>query len=252
MDRWLAWRLATGLRRAGAHPVVVDLGYGAYPITVAELADRLASVHPGVRLVGVEIDPERVRVAESWANPPRIRFLRGGFEVPLPPDLAPAGPLAIRAANVLRQYPESAVRPAWAAMTQRLAPGGLLVEGTCDELGRLGSWVSLTAGPGGSPQPERLTLSWRLTSIDPPSVIAERLPKALIHRNVPGERIHAFLTDLDAAWERCAPYGSYGVRQRWLATIAASREAGWSILDGPARWRLGEISLPWACVAPRE
>lgn len=48
----------------------------------------------------------------------------------------------------------------------------------------------------------------RVTAAQP---YAERLPKVLIHRNVPGE----------------------------------------PVLDGPSRWRLGELTLDWSAVAPR-
>src|SRR5690606_23424398 len=107
----------------------------------------------------------------------------------------------IRAFNVLRQYGEADVPDAWARMTTRLAPGGILVEGTCDELGRTSTWVCLDAA--GSPQ--SLTLSLRTGGDDwAPSVAAERLPKALIHRNVPGERIHDLMTALDREWRRAA------------------------------------------------
>ena len=44
--------------------------------------------------------------------------------------------------------------------------------------------------------------------------------KALIHRNVPGERVFDFLSALEAAWERNAPLASYGKRQRFVATCA--------------------------------
>jgi len=90
----------------------------------------------------------------------------------------------------------------------------------------------------------------RLGSLDRPGDVAERLPKALIHRNVPGERVHAWLQALDKAWVRAAPLSAYGVRQRWLATIAAVRDAGWPVMHGPARWRLGEVSVPWSAVKP--
>ena len=99
--------------------------------------------------------------------------------------------------------------------------------------------------------PRSLTLSLRLAGLQRPSEVAERLPKALIHRNVPGERVHAFLTALDAAWARQAPHASYGVRQRFLATAAAVRGDGWPLLDGPSRWRLGELTVAWSAVAPR-
>jgi hypothetical protein len=84
-----------------------------------------------------------------------------------------------------------------------------------------------------------------------PSDLAERLPKALIHRNVEGERIHALLRTLDRCWAGAAPHGAFGARQRWIATVRAARESGVEVLDGVTRWRLGELTVPWAAVAPR-
>ena len=93
----------------------------------------------------------------------------------------------------------------------------------------------------------------RLADLDlvdrPPSVVAERLPKALIHHNVDGEPVHALLRDLDTAWERAAGHGGFGVRQRFLATVDDVR-GRWPVEPGPSRWRLGEITLPWTAVAP--
>ena len=99
-----------------------------------------------------------------------------------------ARPVVVRAFNVLRQYDESQVADAWATTVARLAPDGLLVDGTCDELGRLATWVAVTADG-----PVSLSLSWRLRGLERPGVVAERLPKALIHRNVPGEGVHRLL-----------------------------------------------------------
>ena len=81
-------------------------------------------------------------------------------------------------------------------------------------------------------------------------MVAERLPKALIHRNVPGEGVHRLLTELDAAWARQAPQAAYGIRQRVIATASALRDAGGPLLDGPSRWRLGELTISWDAVAP--
>jgi len=241
VDRWLAGPQARRLRRA-QDPVVVDLGYGATPVTAVELLDRLRPVRADVTVVGVEIDPERVRAALPLARP-GLEFMLGGFEV-----LLPAGrrPVIVRALNVLRQYPEDAVPAAWDAVRARLAPGGLLVDGTCDEIGRRAAWIAVEADAG----PVSLTLSLRLGGLERPSDVAERLPKALIHRNVPGEGVHAFLTALDDAWARQAPRATFGVRQRWLATVEAVRDGGWPVLDGPARWRLGEVTVAWDAVTP--
>ena len=251
VDRWMGYALGGLLRAAPDPPVVVDLGFGASPVTVLELAGRLGRIRPDVRLVGVEIDPGRVARGRELADPPRVDFGLGGFEVPLPAALgAGARPTVVRAFNVLRQYAEAEVAPAWSQVVDRLAPGGVLVEGTCDELGRLASWVEVHRGDDGRPAPRTLTLSLRLAGLDSPSVVAERLPKVLIHRNVPGEPVHRFLAALDEAWARSAPMASYGARQRFVTTARTLRDGGWPLLGGVARWRLGELTLDWHAVAP--
>jgi hypothetical protein len=238
VDRWIA---AQAVIRSADDPLVVDLGYGASATTTLELRDRLAAVRPEVKVVGIEIDPERVQAA-SAATRDGVEFRLGGFEVPLPGGRRPA---VIRALNVLRQYDETEVSGAWATMCGRLQPGGLLVEGTCDEIGRVASWVGL--GPDG---PQTFTISLRLAGLEAPSVVAERLPKALIHHNVVGERIHGLLATLDRLWATHAPLGVYGPTQRWVAVVAALRDAGWPVRGTKARWRLGELTLDWAAVAP--
>jgi len=241
VDRWIAHTCARDLR-AAPDPLVVDLGYGAAAWTPLDLRDRLRGVRPDVEVVGIEIDPERVAAAEAYADS-TLSFRRGGFEVPLDGR----SPVVIRAFNVLRQYDESEVEAAWRAMSARLAPCGLLVEGTCDEIGRHAWWAALEAGAAA---PRSLTLSTRLARLERPSDLADRLPKALIHRNVPGERVHDLLGRLDRCWAAAAPHASFGVRQRWIATVVALREDGIEVLDGPGRWRLGELTVPWAVVAP--
>ena len=243
-DRWLVATQRGVLRRA-ADPLVVDLGYGASPVTARELRDRLQRVRPDVRVVGVEIDPDRVAEGMRMADPPSLTFRRGGFEMGLTRD---ERPVVVRAFNVLRQYDEAEVAGAWAEVTSRLAPGGLFVDGTCDEIGRVAAWVTVTAEG-----PRSLTISLRTGSPGRPSVVAERLPKALIHRNVPGERVHALLRDLDDAWDRAAPHSAFGPRARFVATVTALADSGrWPVEQSPKRWRLGELTVAWAAVAPRE
>ena len=254
VDRFIA---ALPELRHAADPLVVDLGYGASATTPLELHARLARVRPDVEVLGLEIDPERVRVASLSARP-GVSFALGGFEVPVAAGRRPA---VIRAFNVLRQYNETEVPDAWARMLARLAPGGVLVEGTCSEVGRVASWVTLRAGGGsadlGSPVPDSLTIALRASGLEAPSIVAERLPKALIHRNVPGERIHDLLLELDRCWAAAAPISVYGPTQRWIATVEALRagvgggSGGWPVLGGRSRWRLGELTVPWDSVAPR-
>ena len=218
VDRWIQTWPAL---RTTSDPFVIDLGYGASAATPVELATRLRKTRPEVELLGLEIDPERVTLAkeelsrwekEQLLTPEQaqgIHFARGGFEVPVAKNRKP---VVIRAFNVLRQYDESEVAGAWEMMVARLQPGGVLVEGTCDEIGRLSTWITLDKDG-----PLSLTISMRLSGLDLPSKVAERLPKALIHHNLAGEPIHEFLQALDVAWRTNAGLGSFGAAQRWVA-----------------------------------
>ncbi|MCU1586555.1 MAG: hypothetical protein JWN31_48 [Frankiales bacterium] len=215
-----------------ADPLVVDLGYGATPVTAVELHARLTEVRPEVQVVGLEIDQERVAAALA-ATKPGLTFRRGGFE------LGGLRPLVIRCLNVLRQYDEAAAAKAWTTMRANLQPGGVLIEGTCDELGRRAAWVTL-----GAEGARTLTLAAHLQTLERPGDLAERLPKALIHHNVPGQPIHQLLRALDDAWDRSAAHAPFGNRQRWNAALDA---LDW---DQAGRRREGELTVPWPTVAP--
>ncbi|GII79710.1 hypothetical protein Sru01_46920 [Sphaerisporangium rufum] len=241
-DRWTA-AVYRPLLVAADRPLVVDLGYGASHVTTSELFRRLRRVRPDVEVVGLEIDPARVAAARPHERP-GLTFARGGFELPVDRP-----PVIVRAFNVLRQYGESEAWAAWDLLRSRLAPGGVIVEGTCSEIGHRACWVALDARG-----PRTVTLAARLAGFDRPSALAERLPKTLIHRNVPGERVHAFLRDFDHAWQVCAPYGAYGARPRWTAAVELLA-GSWPVaavppLGGRRRWRLGEVTLPWSALAP--
>jgi hypothetical protein len=247
VDRWAqTW---PGLRTA-ADPLVVDLGYGAKAVTPVEFIERIRKVRPDAQLIGFEIDPGRVASAReelaAWAaagrEVPGVRFELGGFETPLPAGNPAA---MIRAFNVLRQYDEADVLPAWHRMVAALAPGGVLIEGTCDEIGRVSTWVAVTAEG-----PQSLSLSLKLDALEAPSIAAERLPKVLIHRNVEGESIHRFMVELDRAWQTHAALSSFGAVQRWVATVETMKANGWPVQAGRTRWKLGEITVDWASVAP--
>ena len=239
VDRWLTGspRVRAALQ-SQADPIAVDLGYGRLPITTLEFAVRIRAVRPDTRVIGLEIDPERVEAARATAAA-FVEFDVGGFE------LAGLSPVLVRAFNVLRQYPEEAVTAAWHDMQSRLAPGGLIVEGTCDEVGRHCSWVLLDrAGP------ISLTLACDPRHLDQPSDLAERLPKALIHHNVPGQPIHALLTAADRAWATAAGQSVFGPRARWRAMLAALSAEGVPLEEQRRSFRDAVLTVPWATVAP--
>ena len=220
--------------QAAAEPLVVDLGYGALPVTTLELAARLRAVRADVRVVGLEIHPERIVPARDG-----VEFALGGFE------LAGRRPVLVRAFNVLRQYPVEAVPGAWSVMQAALAPGGLIVDGTCDELGRRCCWVLLDADG-----PISLTLACDPFAIERPSDLAERLPKSLIHHNVAGQPIHALLTAADRAWASVAGHGVFGPRVRWRAMLGLLGDEGMPVEPARRRMRDGVLSVPWSTVAP--
>jgi hypothetical protein len=218
-------------------PLVIDLGYGATPVTTVELAGRVHARVPDARILGLEIDPKRVAASAGAAEPPRIDFAVGGFE------FAGNRPQLVRAMNVLRQYSEADAAAAWRTMITGLAPGGVLVEGTCDELGRIGSWVLLdTAGP------VSLTLSCAPDRLDRPATLAERLPKSLIHHNIPGEPVHRLIADLDRSWAAAAGVGVFSADQRWAAAVAGL--TGWDVRSTRREHRRGLLTVPWADIAP--
>lgn len=233
-DRWTRFHpRVQSLLRAVPDPLAVDVGYGASYATTVEWAGWLRQIRLDIEVVGLEIDPERVL-------PPRdgVRFELGGFE------LAGYRPHLVRAFNVLRQYDVDQVPDVWDTVCSRLAPGGLFVEGTCDEIGRRCAWLLLD-----DTGPVSLTLSWDPFHTATPSEVAERLPKALIHRNVPGEAIHAFLTDADTAWEHAAGWEPHGPRVRWRHALD-DLAAKWPITPQRRRFSDNSVTVEWNAIAP--
>jgi hypothetical protein len=237
VDRWLVGTQAARLRRA-EDPLVVDLGYGRTPITTREMHDRLREVRADVEVIGVEIDRDRVDAAAPYAQA-HLSFRRGGFNLPLDGRR----PAVVRAMNVLRQYDERAAYDAWETLRHQLGHHGIVVEGTCDEIGRRAVWVAID-----ETGPRTVTFAARPDDLVSPGELAERLPKVLIHRNVAGERVHDFLRAWDRSWSR---HGSLSPRHRWAASIETlAGESAYSIGRNPVRWRLGELTVAWRDVAP--
>ena len=231
--------------RLVANPIAVDLGYGKTPVTAVELLGRLAKVAPTIRVLGIEIDPARVTEAKALEHS-KLAFEHGGFEVPIPKAFSDREDVdLIRSLNVLRQYSESEVLSAWSLMQSRLSKDGLIIEGTCDEIGRVASWITLD-----KTKPLTFTISLRLQGLDRPSKVAERLPKILIHKNIPGNNIHRYLQELDFAWDKAAGFGAFGSAQRFVQTAKSLLEAGWPIENSPKRWRLGELSVAYEAISP--
>src|SRR5260221_13909883 len=123
---------------SGGVPLIVDVGFGAYPWTTLEMRERWLHFNLRLRVIGTEIDAERVAAALPYRaenDPAAIDFRLGGFN--LLDVLGSERARLIRCYNVLRQYDESAVDGALAAMAAALEPGGILIEGTSNPTGRI-------------------------------------------------------------------------------------------------------------------
>jgi len=200
----------------------VDLGYGALPFTTLESASRLRRVNPQLKVLGVEIDPDRVERAKAYANE-FVNFRCGGFQLPLYSGTPKREHVRlIRAMNVLRQYDEADVVPAYRAMGRSLLPGGLLVEGTSNPSGRV--WVvNLLRRDEHQP---RLVLEAILFGTNfrdgfNPEMFQPVLPKRFIHRMVSGEPIHSFFEQWKTAWRKTMSMRVFGPRQWYIAAAKA-------------------------------
>ncbi|HJD48683.1 MAG TPA: class I SAM-dependent methyltransferase [Candidatus Corynebacterium intestinavium] len=240
-DRWLAHHPAVrttfdAASLSGRRPLAVDVGYGASHTTTVEWAGWLRRVNPEVRVLGLEIEPSRVLPPHDG-----VGFALGGFE------LAGHRAEVVRAFNVLRQYDVSEVLAAWRMMIAGLNPGGQIIEGTCDEIGRRATWVLLDESG-----PRTLTLAWDPADVDKPSDVAERLPKALIHENTEGHKVFALLQAADAAWDRAAGYAPYGPRVRWRFAredLLGQLPAGVAKLNPRRRMQDNLLTVPWELVS---
>ncbi|MCU0513882.1 MAG: class I SAM-dependent methyltransferase [Anaerolineae bacterium] len=228
VDLWLLLARPEVLT-AGA-PLVVDVGYGAQPWTALEMLARWQTLNPALRLVGVEIDAERVAAAQPYAQPGTSAFVQGGFN--LVDVLAGQQARVIRAYNVLRQYDESAVPAALARMAQALEPGGLLIEGTCNPAGSLAVF-DVYRRHEDRLHHQALVFAGTLRQPVEPVDFQAVLPKRLIHRTQAAAPA-AFLAAWGRALQLARGAGHQAPRPRWQAAAQHLRQAGLPV-DGRRR-----------------
>jgi hypothetical protein len=203
----------------------VDLGYGSDARTTLESATRFRLVNPDLKILGVEIEKERVEAALPHADE-KTFFRLGGFNLPLKTGERVR---LIRAFNVLRQYEEKDFVPAYERLAQYVLPHGLMIEGTSMPYGQI--WAANLARKleSGKWDMEALVFSTNFrmeVEIDEFQTI---LPKNFIHRVVPGEPIHDFFK----AWQRSAAetaaMKTYGPKQWFIAAGERLAEQGYAI-----------------------
>ncbi len=193
----------------------VDLGYGFDPRTTLESAARFRRVNPNLKILGVEIDQERVDAALPYADD-KTFFRLGGFNLPLKDNETVR---LIRAFNVLRQYEEKDFAPAYGRLAQYVLPGGLMIEGTSNPFGSI--WAANLARKmdDGSWKTEALIFSTNFRLGFEVEEFQTILPKNLIHHVTPGEKIYDFFEAWKRAAAETASAKAYGTRQ-WFGAAA--------------------------------
>lgn len=208
-----------------ANSMFVDLGYGSDARTTLESASRFRRVNPDLKILGVEIDKERVEAALPFANDTTF-FRLGGFNLPLQDGETVR---LIRAFNVLRQYEEKDFAPAYERLTQYVLPGGLMIEGTSDPFGSIWCANVVRKEETGDWRFEALVFSTNFRSGFDVNQFQTILPKNLIHRVAKGEPIYDFFE----AWKQSAQETShaktFGAKQWFITTAELLAQKGYQI-----------------------
>jgi hypothetical protein len=235
-DTFLAVVFPEFLRRMPG--LYVDLGYGFFPVTSVETLHRLRRLNPALRVLGVEIDPQRVAAALPFVEP-GLDFRHGGFNLPLMPGERVS---VIRAFNVLRQYDEAEVETALAALSKTLTPGGLILEGTSDPLGRLLTFNLYQMQLSG-PARTGLVLAPSLSLAFQPRDFQSVLPKNFIHHAEPGGPIDRFFAAWHAAWEHARGQSTDSRKIFAQAALRLADRYGYTLDRRPALLRHGFLLL---------
>jgi len=217
-----------------ADSMFVDLGYGFDARTTLESAARFRRVNPDLKILGVEIEKERVEAALPYADEKTL-FRLGGFNLPLK---AGEHVRLIRAFNVLRQYEEKGFAPAYERLAEFVLPRGLMIEGTSNPFGSI--WCANVVRRMDDrshlhlPQVQVWTMEALVfsTNFHMGFNIEEFqtvLPKNLIHHVLPGEPIYDFFE----AWKQSAAERAamkiYGPRQWFIAAAERLAERGYTV-----------------------
>ena len=220
----------------------VDLGYGFDARTTLESASRFRRVNPHLRVLGVEIDKDRVEAALPYADE-KTFFRLGGFNLPLHEGEQVR---VIRAFNVLRQYEEKDFAPAYDRLAPYVLPDGLMIEGTSNPFGSI--WVAnlVRKEKIGNWRFEALVFSTNFRTGFDVEEFQTILPKNLIHRILPGEPIYDFFEVWKQSAAETSSMKTYSTRQ-WFIAAAEHLERRGYVLGSQKKW-LSKGYLIWKLI----
>ena len=222
-----------------ADSMFVDLGYGFDARTTLESAARFRQVNPDLKILGVEIDQERVEAALPFSDE-KTFFRLGGFNLPLKEG---EHVRLIRAFNVLRQYEDKDFTPAYERLAQYVLPGGLMIEGTSNPFGSIwaanlarlesdslrSGFQKLASGVQNAWRFEALVFSTNFRMGFDVEEFQTILPKNFIHHVVPGEAIYDFFEAWRRSAKETASFKTYGTRQWFSASAESLARKGYRI-----------------------
>lgn len=185
-----------------AQAAFCDVGFGELPHTTLDAAECFWVEAPRLHVVGIEKALHRVAAAQVFSTP-QVHFLEGGFDLA---NLERPVRL-IRAMNVLREYAPQDVSRIHLKLGQKLLPGGLLVEGSCDKNGQLLTARFLRKGSTGL-QDEGLLCYSSFEHGFAPIQFRDWLPQDLRRTVRPGNLLYEVFTQWTKAWEAVKPHAS--------------------------------------------
>jgi hypothetical protein len=196
-------------------------------------------VNPNLKILGVEIDRERVEAALPFADE-KTFFRLGGFNLPLQTDETVR---LVRAFNVLRQYEEQDFAPAYEQLAEYVLPGGLMIEGTSTPFGQIWSANLARRAENASWKMEALVFSTNFRLGLEAEEFQTILPKNYIHRVVEGEPIHDFFQAWKRSMAETSPAKTFGLKQWFIASAESLAKKGFDV-DLHKKW-LGRGWLIW-------
>lgn len=220
-------------RAGGLFPgsMFVDLGYGFDARTTLESAERFRHLNPNLKILGVEIEKDRVDAALPYADD-KTFFRLGGFNLPLKEGETVR---LIRAFNVLRQYEEKDFAPAYERLAQYVLPGGLMIEGTSNPFGSIWCANVVRKVVNGSWRFEALVFSTNFRLGFDVEEFQTILPKNYIHHVVKGEPIYDFFEAWKQSAAETAAMKIYGDKQWFVAAGERMAARGYTI-ESQRKW----------------
>ena len=220
--------------------IYVDHGYGWSPVTTLESARQFHQINPNLKIVGVEISPERVETGTPFLSP-TIDFRLGGFDIPY---ISNEKARYIRSFNVLRQYEEDEFETHIKTLTEGMINGGLLIEGTSNPTGRF--WVAnLIRKQNNFLHYEGLVFSTNFRDGFNPQDFQPFLPKNLIHHMQSGHPIFEFIQAWSKAAQSTIHIREHGFQQWYASCIEEVEKMGFEVETRRSFTRRGFCIFHW-------